>query len=106
MMGNSASLGPGLPYPGPCILLAVVESSGRARQTGSGPGPKRPQEAVGLSRPSFLAKKEPEQLPGPPRDKHGESPHPQGRAKTKEVPHMVDAHTEVYAGVDVLPRSA
>src|SRR5215217_1025528 len=53
MMGNSASLGPGLPYPGPCILLAVVESTGRARQTGSGPGPPRPQEAVGSSRPSF-----------------------------------------------------
>jgi len=52
-MGNSASLGPGLPYPGPCILLAVVESTGRARQTGSGPGPPRPQEAVGSSRPSF-----------------------------------------------------
>jgi hypothetical protein len=38
---------------GPCILLAVVESTGRARQTGSGPGPKRPQEAVGSSHSSF-----------------------------------------------------
>ena len=45
--------GPGRSSSGPCILSAVVESTGRARQTGSGPGPKRPQEAVRSSRPSF-----------------------------------------------------
>src|SRR5829696_4401392 len=44
-------------YPGyklrPLYLVRVVESTGRARQTGSGPGPKRAQEAVGSLRPSF-----------------------------------------------------
>jgi hypothetical protein len=82
---------------GPCILSAVVESTGRARQTGSGPGPKRPQEAVGSSR-SLLVKRA--------RTVARASPGQTGRARirkdgplqTKEVPRMVHERTEAYSG--------
>src|SRR5215217_1275750 len=101
MMGNSASLGPGLPYPGPCILFAVVESTGRARQTGSGPGPPRPQEALGSSRLSFGKERARTVARASPRQTRREPASARTGHKTKEVPHMVDARTEAYAGVDV-----
>src|SRR5215216_4460417 len=71
LLGNSASLGPGLPYPGPCILFAVVKSAGWARQTDLGPGPStRPRRSRLVLAPlPFRTKREPEQLPGPLRPK-------------------------------------
>src|SRR5215207_1313190 len=72
MIGNSASLAPGLPYPGPCILFAVVKSAGWARQTDLGPGPStRPRRSRLVVAPyhSQRGKREPEQLPGPLRPK-------------------------------------
>jgi hypothetical protein len=86
------ALGPRLQYPGPCILSAVVESSGRAQQTGSGPGPKRPQDiAVGSSRPSFDKESPNSFARGLPRGKQGERARIPARTghKTKEVPPMV-----------------
>jgi hypothetical protein len=76
---------------GPCILSAVVESTGRARQTGSGPAPKRPQEAVGSRRAPLLAKRARTELPGASRGKQGERARirKDGGHKTKEVPPMV-----------------
>src|SRR5829696_7204509 len=88
--------------PGPCILWAVVESTGRARQTGSGPGPKRPQEAARSSRPSF-GKESPNSCQGLPQT-NGERARirKDGPQETKEVPRrMVPERTEAYAGVDV-----
>ena len=86
--------------PGPCILSAVVESTRRARQTGSGPGPKRPQEAVRSSRSSF-GKESPNSCQGLPQTS-GERARirKDGPQQTKEVPRMVHERTEAYAGVD------
>src|SRR5215218_3682938 len=87
---------------GPCILWAVVESTGRARQTGSGPGPRRPQEAARSSRPSF-GKESPNSCQGLPQT-NGERARirKDGPQQTKEVPRcMVPERTEAYAGVDV-----
>jgi hypothetical protein len=80
---------------GPCILLAVVESTGQALQTGSGPGPKRPQEAVGSSR-SLLVRRARTVARASPR----QSPHPQGRATRRRRCHVwsLSARTSVSVG--------
>src|SRR5215217_8983229 len=50
---------------------------------------------------------EPEQLPGPPPEKRGESPHPQGRAtrETKEVPRIVPLSARRLTREWTSPRS-
>src|SRR5687768_16723595 len=97
-----------LEHSGPCILSAVVESTGRARQTGSGPGPSKTARSCMVVAPLFR-QREPEQLSAPLRDEHAESPHPQGRATTDQggaTTHMVHERTETYAGVGMSPRTA
>jgi hypothetical protein len=92
---------PGLLRPGPRILFAVIESTGWARQTGSGPGPKRPQEAARSSRSTF-GKESPNGCQGVPQ-RNGERARirKDGPQETKEVPRMAHERTEAYAGVDV-----
>ena len=54
---DGSGRGPGSNSSGPCILSAVVESTGRARQTGSGPGPKQDRKKLYGRRAPLSAKR-------------------------------------------------